>query len=151
MAGELERRWNKSLEVIQQIEGEIAAMEAAKPASLSEKEREQLMRLGADLELAWAHPAATSATRKRIVRAALSEIIVRIEGGFIEMVLHWQGGDHTALQIKRNPAAKAAAGEKLEPVLVGVGSFSSLQRAYPNFFLDAGEFVRIVRKKILKT
>ena len=106
VAGELERRWNKSLEAIQQIEGEIAAMEAAKPSSLSEKEREQLMRLGADLELAWAHPAATSATRKRIVRAALSEIIVRIEGGFIEMVLHWQGGDHTALKIKRNPAGK---------------------------------------------
>ncbi|MGA8769827.1 MAG: zinc ribbon domain-containing protein, partial [Rhodomicrobium sp.] len=106
VAGELERRWNKSLEAIQQIEGEIAAMEAAKPSSLSEKEREHLMRLGADLELAWAHPAATSATRKRIVRAALSEIIVRIEGGFIEMVLHWQGGDHTALKIKRNPAGK---------------------------------------------
>jgi hypothetical protein len=47
--------------------------------------------------------------------------------------------------------ARAAAGEKLEPVLVGVGSFSSLRRAYPNFFLDAGEFVRIVREKILKT
>ena len=106
VAGELERRWNKSLEAIQQIEGEIAAMEAAKPSSLSEKEREHLMRLSADLELAWAHPAATSATRKRIVRAALSEIIVRIEGGFIEMVLHWQGGDHTALKIKRNPAGK---------------------------------------------
>ena len=106
VAGELERRWNKSLEAIQQIEGEIAAMEAAKPSSLSEKEREHLMRLGADLELAWEHPAATSATRKRIVRAALSEIIVRIEGGFIEMVLHWQGGDHTALKIKRNPAGK---------------------------------------------
>jgi DNA invertase Pin-like site-specific DNA recombinase len=106
VAGELERRWNKSLEAIQQIEGEVAAMEAAKPSSLSEKEREHLMGLGADLELAWAHPAATSATRKRIVRAALSEIIVRTEGGFIEMVLHWQGGDHTALKIKRNPAGK---------------------------------------------
>ena len=64
------------------------------------------MRLGADLELAWAHPAATSATRKRIVRAALSEIIVRIEGGFIQMVLHWQGGDHTTLQLKMNGVGK---------------------------------------------
>ena len=46
--------------------------------------------------------------------------------------------------------ARAAGGEKLEPVLVGVGSFSSLRRAYPNFFLDAREFVRIVRQKILQ-
>ena len=106
VAGELERRWNKSLEAIQQLEHEIAAIEAAKPSSLSEQEREHLMRLGADLELAWAHPAATSATRKRIVRAALNEIVVRIEGGFIELVLHWQGGDHTCLKIKRNTAGK---------------------------------------------
>ena len=34
VAGELERRWNKSLEAIQQIEREIAAIEAAKPSSL---------------------------------------------------------------------------------------------------------------------
>ena len=58
------------------------------------------MRLGADLELAWSHPAATAATRKRILRAALNEIVVRKEGAVINMVLHWQGGDHTALQVK---------------------------------------------------
>ncbi len=106
VAGELERRWNKALEAIQQIEGELAALAAAKPLPLGDEEREQLMRLGTDLKLAWAHPAATSATRKRIIRAALSEIIVRLEGGFIEMVLHWQGGDHTALKVKMNTAGK---------------------------------------------
>jgi DNA invertase Pin-like site-specific DNA recombinase len=106
VAGELERRWNQALEAMQHIERELAALEAAKPSPLGEKEREHLMRLGADLKLAWAHPAATSATRKRILRAALNEIVVRLEGGFIEMVLHWQGGDHTALKVKRNPAGK---------------------------------------------
>jgi len=35
------------------------------------------MQLGADLELAWSHPAATAATRKRILRTALNEIVVR--------------------------------------------------------------------------
>ena len=98
VAGELERRWNEALQVVHRIEGEIAALEARKPAPLGEKERQQLMQLGADLELAWSHPAATAATRKRILRAALHEIVVRIEGGFIQMILHWQGGDHTALQ-----------------------------------------------------
>jgi DNA invertase Pin-like site-specific DNA recombinase len=90
VAGELERRWNKALEAVHQIDGEIAALEARRPSSLGERERDQLMRLGADLDLAWSHPAATPATRKRIVRAALSEIVVRIEGGVIKMVLHWQ-------------------------------------------------------------
>src|SRR5208283_4672828 len=64
------------------------------------------MQLGADLAQAWSHSAATSATRKRIVRAALHEIIVRIEGDIIELILHWQGGDHTALKVKKNTAGK---------------------------------------------
>ena len=106
VAGELERRWNEALQVVRGIEGEIAAAEARKPAPLGEREREQLMRLGVDLELAWSHPAATSATRKRIMRAALSEIVVRVEAQHIEMVLHWQGGDHTALKLKKNGVGK---------------------------------------------
>src|SRR3981081_2649601 len=62
---------------------------------------------GADLEIAWSHPAATTATRKRIVRAVLHEIVVRVENGRIEMVLHWQGGDHTPLQVKKNATGKS--------------------------------------------
>ena len=100
VAGELERRWNEALQAMHRIEGEIAAIVAAKPPPLGERERQQLMQLGADLELAWSHPAATAATRKRILRTALNEIVVRKEGAVINMVLHWQGGDHTALQVK---------------------------------------------------
>ena len=106
VAGELERRWNEALQVVHRLQGEIAELEGKKPAPLGETERQHLMRLGADLELAWSHPAATAETRKRILRTALHEIIVRIEGGFIEMILHWQGGDHTALQLKINGAGK---------------------------------------------
>jgi len=106
VAGELERRWNEALQAVHRIEGEIAAIEARKPAPLGEKERRQLMQLGADLDLAWSHPAATAATRKRILRAALHEIVVRVEGGFIQMVLHWPGGDHTALKLKMNGVGK---------------------------------------------
>jgi hypothetical protein len=31
---------------------------------------------------------------------------VRIEGGIIEMILHWQGGDHTIVSLKINAAGK---------------------------------------------
>jgi hypothetical protein len=60
------------------------------------------MQLGADLELAWSHPAATTTTRKRIVRAVLHEIVVRLEEGQVVLVLHWQGGDHTQMKVKKN-------------------------------------------------
>jgi len=101
VAGELERRWNEALQAVHRIEGEIAAIVSSKPPPLGEWERQQLMQLGADLELAWLHPAATAATRKRILRTALNEIVVRKEGAIIHAVLHWQGGDHTALQVKQ--------------------------------------------------
>ena len=101
VAGELERRWNEALLAIARIEGDIAAMIARRPPPLGEPERQQLLALGADLERAWSHPAATAATRKRILRAALSEAIVRRDGAIIDAVLRWQGGDHTELQVKQ--------------------------------------------------
>src|SRR6202171_5780798 len=101
VAGELERRWNEALQAVAKLEGQIAALIARRPPPLGEPERQQLVALGADLERAWLHPAATAATRKRILRAALTEIVVRKDGAIIHAVLHWQGGDHTQLQVKQ--------------------------------------------------
>jgi len=40
--------------------------------------------------------------------------------------------------------AEAAKGKKIEPVLVSAGPLATLRRAYPNFFLDIGEFINLV-------
>jgi len=101
VAGELERRWNEALQAVAKIEAGIAALIARRPPPLGAPERQQLMALGADLERAWSHPGATAATRKRILRTAISEVIVRRDGAIIHAVLHWQGGDHTELQVKQ--------------------------------------------------
>jgi hypothetical protein len=58
--------------------------------------------MGADLEAAWHHPAATAATRKRIIRAVLREVMARVEDDQIQLLLHWQGGDHTRLTVRKN-------------------------------------------------
>jgi len=106
VAGELERRWNEKLRQVRSLEDQMAAMEAQQKPSLTDDERAALLRLGADLEQAWNHPAATPATRKRIMRAVLNEIVARVDDGYIDLVLHWQGGDHTALRVKKNAAGR---------------------------------------------
>src|SRR5262249_33407325 len=98
VAGELERRWNAALEIVQKVEREMSASAALRSPPLGEHQKQQLMVLGADLERAWSHPAATAATRKRIVRACLDEIVVRRDGEVLGMVLRWHGGGHTALK-----------------------------------------------------
>ena len=40
--------------------------------------------------------------------------------------------------------AEAAKGKKIEPVLVSAGPIDELRKAYPNFFLDIRDFMKIV-------
>lgn len=103
VAGELEARWNVRLGAVATLEEEINALDAA-PAlmALGAVDRANLMALGADLERAWASPGATSVTKKQIVRTLVDEITVRIEGEMINLVVRWQGGDHSALSLRKN-------------------------------------------------
>ena len=36
----------------------------------------------------------------KLLRACLDEIVVRKDGEMLDMVLHWHGGDHTALKLR---------------------------------------------------
>ena len=102
VAGELECRWNARLADVQQQEKKLEGLTAARPETLSEAEHERLLALGADLETAWTHPNATAQTRKRIVRAVLEEVVVKLADDRIDLLLHWRGGDHTRLSVPRN-------------------------------------------------
>jgi excisionase family DNA binding protein len=102
VAGELERRWNAALTAVDTLEKELEAVVRQRPAALNAEERQRLLQMGADLEAAWHHPAATAATRKRIIRAVLREVMARVEDDQIQLLLHWQGSDHTRLTVKKN-------------------------------------------------
>ena len=103
VAGELERRWNERLAVVRQREEAAAALRASrKHEALGPEEREEYLALGADLERAWNHERATPESRKRIVRALLVEVVANVEVEHIRLRLHWQGGDHTELTVRKN-------------------------------------------------
>ncbi|MGX5851856.1 helix-turn-helix domain-containing protein, partial [Mesorhizobium sp. PL10] len=102
VAGELERRWNGTLASVRALEEELEALLRQRPAALSDEERQRLLQMGADLEAAWRHPAATAVTRNRIIRVVLREVVAHVEDDQIHLLLHWQGGDHTRLTVRRN-------------------------------------------------
>jgi excisionase family DNA binding protein len=106
VAAELERRWNERLVAVRDLELEIDSLDADKEPPLTEADRERLMALGRDLARAWESPGTTPETRKKIIRTVISEIIVDIVGDTLELIIHWQGGDHTRLSVKRNRAGQ---------------------------------------------
>ena len=106
VAGELERRWNERLVAVRQLEVEVDQLDAVTEQVLTSADRERLMSLGRDLAAAWDSPGATAETRKKIIRTVISEIIVDVVGDTLELVIHWQGGDHTRLTVKKNRAGR---------------------------------------------
>ena len=102
VAGELERRWNVALAAVDKLEKELEALIRQRPVALGAEERQRLLQMGADLEAAWHHPAATAVTRKRIIRTVLHEVVARVEDDLIHLLLHWQGGGHTRITVRKN-------------------------------------------------
>lgn len=102
VAAELEQRWNERLLAVRALEDERDALAASSHTPLTQAERERLLALGADVEGAWHSPGATPATRKRIIRTLIEEIVVRIEDDALSLVIRWVGGDHTPLRVRKN-------------------------------------------------
>ena len=102
VAGELERRWNERLVVVRHLEAELDQLRAEQVEALTVADRDRLMMLGRDLTQAWDSPGATAETRKKIIRTVITEIIVDVVGDSLELLIHWQGGDHTRLGVKKN-------------------------------------------------
>lgn len=102
VANELERRWNERLSQVASKQSELDAWDAQASPSLTLQQRDDLLRLGSDLPLAWHDPAASNELRKRIVRSVIKEIVARVDDIEIHLVVHWQGGDHTELRVPKN-------------------------------------------------
>jgi len=102
VAGELERRWNERLAIMRMLEDQLAQITAQPVGFIGAEDRERLLTLGADLTLAWNSPSVSIETRKKIFRLLICEIVVDAVEDRLDLIIHWQGGDHTRLQVKKN-------------------------------------------------
>jgi excisionase family DNA binding protein len=103
VAGELEARWNAAL--VQQAEAEHRLRaESASVPPLTEQQRSRLLALGANLTEAWNDPSVPVELKKRILRTVIQEIVVKVnhEAGRVELRVHWAGGAHTMLHVRKN-------------------------------------------------
>ena len=61
-----------------------------------------------DLTAAWNDPTAPVELKKRIIRTLIHEVVVKVnhEAGRVELLLHWAGGAHTTLHVRKNRSGR---------------------------------------------
>jgi hypothetical protein len=103
VAAELEVRWNAALTQASEAEARLQA-DSASVRPLDEDQRRRMMALGADLQRLWNDDAAPVELKKRILRTVINEIVVEVNhtSGFLDMQVHWAGGVHTLLRVRKN-------------------------------------------------
>jgi DNA invertase Pin-like site-specific DNA recombinase len=106
VADELERRWNQALQRVQEIEDRIEKqrlVDARRQLLVSTAEAASLRDLPVELERVWNAPETDIRLKKRIVRALLEEVVVDVDAtaGEVVLVIHWKGGVHTQLSVRR--------------------------------------------------
>ena len=120
VAAELEARWNVALSQAADAEARLQA-EVASVAPLDEHQRRRLSELGSDLQRLWNDQAAPVELKKRILRTVINEIVVEVNhtSGFLDLQVHWVGGVHTSLHVRKNKSGHnihAAADDIVELV-----------------------------------
>ena len=105
VAAELEKRWNAALAHVADLEARVAEVKG-KMVPLGKEQHQQLLALGEDLERLWDHPACPTSLKKRVLRTVLKEIIATQVGNPPQIILklHWAGGVHTELVLRKNPS-----------------------------------------------
>jgi hypothetical protein len=107
VAGELEARWNTALRQVSELEDRLTELNS-QATTITERDRQRLLELGTDLPKLWNHPVTTAETKKRILRTVLQEVVINSsdEPPRHELHLHWHGGVHTELFVRRNQRGK---------------------------------------------
>src|SRR4051794_18298574 len=104
VARTLERTLEEALAAVEREHGKLAALEQARPAPLTDSERDALARLARDLPRLWKAETTTTRDRKQLMRALISEVIVTVHAAERRAAVEicWEGGARTELAVRLN-------------------------------------------------
>ena len=103
VVAELETRWNGTLARIQEIENRIDALSKRKPV-WPIPDRAALIALARDLPTIWDAPSTDAKLKQRLVHLLVHEIVCDVDEGSseIRLTIHWVGGRHSELRVRKN-------------------------------------------------
>jgi DNA invertase Pin-like site-specific DNA recombinase len=101
VAAELESRWNAAIARLRACEANLAA--ASQPREESRVAPDHLVDLASNLQTIWNSSKADMRTKQRLVRVLIEEIVVDVddERREVVLVLHWRGGQHSELRVRK--------------------------------------------------
>jgi hypothetical protein len=97
---ELERRWNGAMEKVLLLETRIEE-EKTRRTQVFPPDPESFKKLAEDFDCVWRHPETDVRIKKRIIRTLIEEVIVGVEADEVKLVIHWKGGIHTEINVRR--------------------------------------------------
>jgi DNA invertase Pin-like site-specific DNA recombinase len=116
VADTLEDRLNQRLAELHAAKEDLTkALAAEEP--LTRDHCRRLDQMSRDFPAVWNHPDADITLKKRLLRAAVNEIVVthQTDRQRLEVVIHWQGGVHTCIHVEKRATPK---GSRADPGLV---------------------------------
>jgi excisionase family DNA binding protein len=128
VAAELEARWNTALQHVRELEQKLEACDRGlQQVPLPSKEL--LVSLAQDLPAVWNAPSTDMRLKQRIVRILITEIVADVDESRREIVLllHWAGGRHSELRLKKRELGqhrRCTSVEAVEVVRQMAGRFS---------------------------
>jgi DNA invertase Pin-like site-specific DNA recombinase len=113
VAATLERDWNDALVKVDKLENEISVMVENTPPLSSEEEAE-IREISQDLPRVWNHPSSSLELKKRIIRTVIKEIVVFLEEKKIKLIIHWEGGEHSKLEVLKYKSSESSFSTDVE-------------------------------------
>lgn len=104
VAAELEARWNTALRRVGEVEARLRQAETTGQETARIPDKESLVSLAQNLPAVWNAETTDMRLKQRITRILIQEIVADVDesSGEIVLMIHWAGGRHSELRVKRN-------------------------------------------------